>query len=877
MFTKLRSLFSALFKRGGFEKEMDQEMRFHLDSYSDDLVKGGTSRAEAERRARIEFGGVELAQEHCRQSRGVRGIDQLRQDTGYAFRTIKKNPGFALVAIVTVGLGVGVNSAVFSVLNTVILKPLPFNQPERIVSIGEVNATHGSEVPLFSPANYVDLGKQQKSFESITTLMYGSVKYSNNGTIENWPIFQVPAEFFTTLGVAPLAGRTFSAADIDANPANTIIISYRLWKKSLGGDPQIIGKTLILAKQPFTVIGIMPETFRAPSSTDYADLWVPLSTKIPMFQNRSDRFMSVIGRLKNNVTLSQAQNELNVIAARFAQDHPESNKGWSMKVTDIGERITGDIRKPLFILFVAGCFVLLVACANVANLLLARATARRRELGIRSALGAGRGRLMRQVLTESTILTLIGGALGATLTWWTIRAVREFKPGDLPRVDELAIDWRVLFFTVAASILAGCACGAISGWISTNSEMITALKDGGSQSSGGRRHTYVRNILVVTEISLSLVLLISAGLLTRSFYKLTSENPGFDSRSIFAARIAPSSTTDKQRADFYQRLIERVRQIPGIESAALATAPPLTSNTISFPISVKGESLGDSEKIRTALDSISTDYFKTIRIPIKAGRDITEQDKFGDHRVAVVNEALVRRYFGANEKALGRELEIVYLGSPITAEIVGVVGDTKRDSLAEVMQPSIFLPENQVPWLGATIVARTKSDPIEYRKPIEQALHELDIDQDLFAPRSMEEAINSSVAQPKFYSMLFGGFAIITVVLACVGLYGVISYLTSQRTQEIGIRMALGAQKSSILTMILSQGMILVGIGVALGLAGAFVATRFLSTLLYDVSATDVFSYLSVSLMLITVALFACYIPARRATKADPLTALRYN
>ena len=877
MFAKLRSLLNALVKRGGFEKEMDSEMRFHLDSYSNDLVKSGISRREAERRAKIEFGGLELAQEQCRQSRGVRRFDELRQDTGYAFRTLRKNPGFALVAIITVALGVGVNSAVFSVLNTVILKPLPFNQPERIVNIGEVNATHGSEFPLFSPANYVDFAQQQKSFETVSTMMYGTVKYSNNGTTENWPSFSVPAEFFTTLGVAPLAGRTFSAADIEANPANAAIISYRLWKKSFGGDPQIIGKTLIISKQPCTVIGIMPESFRAPAATDYADLWLPLTTKTSMFQNRSDRFMTVFGRLKNSVTAAQAQSELNLIAGRFAQEHPDSNKGWSMKITGIGQWISGDIRQPLFILFIAGCFVLLVACANVANLLLARASARRRELGIRSALGAGRARLIRQILTESLVLTLSGGALGAALTWWTIRAVREFKPGDLPRVDELTIDWRVMFFTLAASIVAGCLCGAVSGWLSTSGGVISALKDGGSQSSGGRRHTYVRNILIVVELSLSLMLLVSAGLLTRSFYRLTHDDPGFDSHNVFVAGFAAPPLRPKDQADFYLRVIERVRGIPGIESAALATAPPLTSSTISFPISVKGESLGDSEKIRTALDSISTDYFKTIHIPIKAGRDITEQDKFGDHRVALVNEALVRRYFGANEKALGRELDIVYLGTPISAEIVGVVGDTKRDSLAEVIQPSIYLAESQVPWFAATIVARTRSNPNEYRKPVEQALHEIDINQDLFSPRSMEQAISESVAQPKFYSVLFGSFALIAVVLASVGLYGVISYVTSQRTQEIGIRMALGAAKGNILAMILSQGMVLVGIGVALGLAGALAATRFLSALLYKISATDILSYLSVSLLLAAVALFACYIPARRATKADPLTALRYD
>jgi len=859
---------------------MDQEMRFHLEKHTEDLIRSGMSRREAERLSRIEFGGVEVAQEQCRQAKGVQRFDDLRQDIGYSIRMLRKNPGFTLVAIITIALGIGVNSTVFSVLNSVILKPLAFNEPERIMNIGEVNPTHGSAVPLFSPANYLELVKQQKSFEAVSTYFYLTVKYrKTNDQNEVWQAFSVDGGFFPALGVKPILGRTFVAADMEPNAPPTAILSYGLWQRKFGGDPHIIGQTLSLSKQPTTVIGVMPESFHSPTGYDYAELWIPLSINNTQFQDRSDRYTRVIGRLKPGTTRAQAQNEMNVIAARLAQDYPTTNKGWSIVVTDLAEVVTGpDVRYALLIVFAAGCCVLLVACANVANLLLARASARRREIGIRSALGATRGRIVRQVLTESVILTLAGGAIGVITTYWIIKAVREFKPVNLPRVAELGIDWRVLLFTLSASILAGCVCGIISGLLSTKSDVVTALKDGGSQTSGGRRHARARNFLIVAELSLSLVLLVCAGLLARSFYMLTHQDLGFNSHNVFSANaFPPSQRSWSDMVGFYDKYIERIRQIPGIESAALVTSPPLVGNPISFPFSVKGESLDPSDKVRTDTDSISTDFLKTLNIPLKAGRDIAETDKLNTPKVALVNEALARRYFGSNEKALNREIEILYLGTPLTFQIVGVVGDTKRESLAETTPPSIYLAESQVPWYTASVVARTKSDANEYAKPIQKVLNDLAGDEDLYLKQTLDEGIMKSVAQPRFYSILFASFAGIAVILACVGLYGVISYVTAQRTQEIGIRMALGAQKRDILKMVLGQGMLLVGIGIVIGIVGALGATRFMESFLYSVGTKDLLSYMAVSLLLAAVALFACFIPARRASKADPLVALRYD
>lgn len=877
MFAKLRSLLDALFRRKRLEDRMDHEMRFHLESYTDDLVRSGASRADAERRARLEFGGVELAQEECRQARGVRRFDELRQDTGYCLRMLRKNPAFTVVAVITIALGIGVNATVFSVLNSVVLKPLAFDHPERIVDIGEVNPTHGSAVPLFSPANFVELSNQQRSFEAVATFFYRTTKYADNGQTEIWQEFQVTDGFFPALGVKPMAGRTFVSEDMTPNAQPTVVLSYKLWQRNFAGDASIVGQTVNLDKLPVLVIGVMPESFHSPTGYDYADLWAPLSTSNGQFRDRSDRYCQVIGRLREGVAESQAQNEMNVFAARLAQDYPVTNKGWSITVTSLAKVVAGrDIRQALLILFAAASCVLLVACANVANLLLARANARKREIGIRSALGATRSRLVRQVLTESVIITITGGSLGVALTYWTVKAVREFNPRDLPRVAELTIDWRVLTFTLLASFLAGCACGVISGFLTTKTDVVTALKDGGSQTSGGTRNVRARNMLIISEISLSLILLVSAGLLGRSLYRMTHENPGFDPRNIFTANAyPPSQRTQTDMITFYDQFLERVRRIPGIESAALVTAPPLSGNSISFPFSVKGESLDPSEKVRTDTDSISPGFLETLKIPLKAGRDITEQDRSGSLKVALVNEALARRYFGSNDKALGREIEILYLGTQLTFQIVGIVGDTKRDSLADEKPPSIYLAEMQVPWYTAAVVARTRSDPRIYAKPIQQALNEVAGDEDLYAKQTMDEAISKLVSQPKFYSVLFGAFAAIAVILACVGLYGVISYVTSQRTQEIGIRMSLGAGKTDILKMVIGQGMILVVIGVAIGLAGALLATRYMETLLYRVSTRDIVSYLSVSLLLGVVALFACLIPARRAAKVDPLIAVR--
>jgi len=882
MFARLKSFIGALFRRNDLEKQMDHEMRFHLESYTEDLIQSGVQRKDAQRRAAIEFGGIELTQEQCRQARGVMGIDQLRQDGGYALRMLKKNPAFAIVAIVTVALGIGVNSAVFSVLNTVVLKPMPFNQPERIMRIGEINPTHGSIVPRFSPANLLDLIKQQKSFDAVGTFFLGAEKYRGNGVAELWMIYRVTDGFFPALGVPPIAGRTFTASEMQRNAPYVAVISYKLWQKRFAGNLNAIGQTVELDKKPITIVGIMPRSFYSPTGVEYADIWVPMVIDDPRYRNRSDRFLTVFGRLKDGVTPQQAQNEMNVIAARLATDYPINNNGWAISVSDLRDSITGsDLRFALTILFAGGFCVLLIACANVANLLLARANSRKREIGIRSALGASRSRLIRQVLTESLILTISGGVLGIALTYWSVSVVRNFKPGDLPRVEELSVDWRVLVFTLSASILAGLACGVISGLLSTKSDVVASLKEGGSRTSGGTRHTRVRNLLIVVELSLSVVLLVSAGLLGRSFYKLTHNDPGFDPHGVYQVSLYPPPPPARQSKEtasrFYGQLIDAVRRLPGIESATLVSSPPLTKSTLAFPVSAKGQSMGDTEKIRTAVDSISTDFFKLMRIPFKTGRDITEQDSYGGHSVAVVNEALVRRYFGSNDRAIGRELEIIFAGMPITVEIVGVVGDTKRDSLAEEWQPSVYIPEAQFPWMTAAVLARTKLTPPEYYHSIQKLFSDFAGDNDTYSQQTLDDAMDKSVAQPKFYSVLLGVFAVIALILACVGLYGVISYVTSQRTQEIGIRVAMGAQKSDILKLIIGQGMLLVGLGTVVGLIGALLASRLLESFLYDVSTKDILSYLSVSLLLAAVALLACFLPARRAAKVDPLIALKYD
>ncbi|MFZ1972191.1 MAG: ABC transporter permease [Candidatus Acidiferrales bacterium] len=814
-------------------------------------------------------------------------MEAFLQDVKYGIRMLLKNPGFTAIAILTLALGIGANTAIFSVVNAEILRPLPFRDPGQLVHVATSNVRIHATNGAISYPDFADWRAQNHVFQDLAAYTDASFALAGIEQPAHLEAATVSADVFTLLGVAPELGRTFLPEE-DEPHHHVVILSDRLWKDRFAADPHIIGRVITLDNSGYTVVGVMPPSFQYPLQREPAELWStfgPVRESTPgspaMADERSAHFLRAIARLKPGVTLAEAQANLDVITAALAKQYPDSDKYFSAHLTSEQEQMTHDIRPALFVMMVAVGFVLLIACVNVANLLLARATARTREIAIRTALGAGRKRVVRQLLTEALLLALTAGALGLLFAAWGIAILVRFSPADVPRVASIQMDGWVLLFTMALSLATGMLFGLAPALQVSHANIVDALKEGALSTTAGRgRHT-LRSALVVVETALALVLLVGSGLLIRSLLRLQDVNPGFDAHNVMASNVdlPDAKYSDTQKAQFFRELIPQLRALPGVQSAAAIYPLPMGGDEIRTSFQIDGHPVAPSEEPHTSLRTVTPDYFATMRIPLVQGRDFSSEDVAASTPVVIINEALARQVF-PGENPIGKRIKPEIASTtpePLMREIVGVVGNVKFHNLSGEWAPESYVPYAQISFGSMAVVVRTSQDPHGVAKPIAETVRLFDKDLPTYAPKTVDEYINGTIAQPRFNTFLLGIFAGLAMLLTAVGLYGVISYSVAKRTHELGIRMALGAEPRDMLRLVVGQGLQLAVIGVGLGLVAALALTHFLASLLFGVTATDPISFLAVIVLLFAVVLLASYIPARRAMRVDPMVALRYE
>ncbi|HEX8139652.1 MAG TPA: ABC transporter permease [Pyrinomonadaceae bacterium] len=892
MFGRLKRRLRALLRKRRAEHELDEELRYHLERLIEQNIAGGMSPEEARFEARRSFGGVERAKDECRDARGLRLVEELRQDLRYGARMLLANPGFTAVAVLTLALGIGANSAVFSLVNAALLRPLPYSDPQSLVMVwANFRRLNMMRLGVSAP-EFLDYRNQNGVFAEVAAFQPVTLNLTGTDEPERLSGARVSPSLFPLLGTAPLVGRTLAAEEERPGQAPAVVLSHRLWQRRFGSDPGVTGRSIKLDGESYTVIGVMPPGFQFPFGESFSagrvDVWLPLVFSQAELTSRDHYSFRMIARLKPGVTVSQARAEMSTIGSRLEQQYPRTYRGphgedggWQVTVTTLQEEVVGNSRLLLLVLLCVVAFVLAVACANIASMLLARAITRHREVAIRTALGAGRARLVRQFLTESMLLALLGGAVGLFLAMWIVELLVALGPREIPRLDEAGLDAPVLLFTLVISIVTGLLFGLVPALQSEGASLSEALKEGskGATASYGQRR--LRGLLVVTEIALSLVLLVGAGLMLKSFQRLLNVDPGFDPENVLTMQVAltPARYTEpKAMAAFYDQLLTRVKALPGIESASITTALPMSGPTFGAPFSIEGRPLDMTGKPPHAeIRDIAPGYFQVMRSPLVRGRDFGAEETDASVPVVIINETLAHNFFGG-EDALGRRIKIGAPGSPRPWMLItGIVRDVKSSGLDAEVMPEMYRPYSQNPGEAMTIVARTKGEPSSSLAAVRREVLGVDRDQPVYNMSTMKQLLTESVAQRRLSMLMLGAFSLIALVLAGVGIYGVTAYMVAQRTHEIGIRLALGARRQDILKLVVGQGMVLSLTGVGLGVLAALALTRFLSSLLYGVSATDPLTFASIALLLSLVALAACYIPARRAMRVDPMEALRYE
>ena len=811
----------------------------------------------------------------------------LLHDLRYCTRTLLKHPGFVITITLILALGIGANSTIFSVVNAVLMRPLPYEAPDRIVMIWETNQSKLVQRSIVSPANFLDWKEQSHVFDHLAAFRFWYYTVTGAGDPERYQGARVSAGFFPLLGVKPEFGRNFRPEEEQVGRDHVVILSHVLWQSRFGGDSKIIGQLLTIDGEPFTIIGILPASFRFTRVLNAElELWMPI-TFTPQQLTREDRSIIVYGRLKPGVPLSQAQAEMDGITHRLEQEYPKTNSGWAAQVNNLHDQAIQPVRPTLLILMVVVGFVLLIACANVANLLLTRATARQKDIAIRLAMGSSQFRLIRQLLIESLLLALLGGAAGLLLAYWGINVLNAILPDRVPHLEKFSLDLRVLGFTLVVSLLVGVIVGLIPGLRASRLNLSETLKEGGRASSEAPSRRRLRNLFVILEVTLTVPLLISAGLMLRSSLLLQNIDRGINLKNVLTMQISlPKAkySTAQQTATFYRQVLQRIQTEPGVQSASAVNFLPLTNLEDTTSLSIEGgKPPPPGQNITVSYRVIDQNYFRTMGIPLLRGRYFTEQDNDESHGVVMINQTMARRYW-PDEDPVGRRLQPQFPAAKVPwrpessnnwLTIVGVVGDVKEDGLNDQTSAEIYLPYLQNPSSLMNLLVRSTSDPLRLVPSVRSQVLAVDGDQPVYNIKTMENVFSQSVAEPQVITSLLATFAAVALILAAIGVYSVMSYSVAQRTHEIGVRMALGAQQRHVLRMIVGQGLKLVLVGVAIGVTTAFAVTRVISNLLFGVTATDPAIFVVVPLLLVVIAMLASYFPARRALKVDPMIALR--
>lgn len=877
-------------KRKNKQEELNEETRAHLEMAKRERVERGETEVEADRATRREFGNVELIKETTRDAWGWRWLEDFVEDVRYGFRVLRKNRGFAIVAILTLTLGIGANTALFSVVNAVLLNPLPYPEPQQLVTLHESKPNF--ESGSISYPNFLDWEKDNRTFSSMGIARGYGFSLTGSGEAEQVSAQFISSGFFASLGIQPVLGRHFFTGEDKIGAAPIVMVSAGLWKRKFGGSPSVIGKSISLDGKDYTVVGIIPASFDLYlRSSHQTDVYVPIGQWNNPLLTRRGAGLGIhgVGRLKPGVTIEQARADMDRVSRNLSEAYPDENKDIRANLIPMRKSVVGDVQPILLVLLGAVGFVLLIACVNVANLLLARSTSRAREFAIRAALGAGRRRLIRQLLSESLLLAFAGGAFGLVLAHWATKAALGALPGELPRASEIHLDTHVLFFTLGISLLAGIFFGLIPALKTSHLSLHNTLQETGRSSSGGRHRA--QGVFVVLEMAMALVLLIGAGLMIRSLAVLWSKDPGFRPENVITFNISLPSSVMKANPSALRaavrQLDEKFSSTPGVEAVSQTWGAIPIGSEDDQQFWFEGQPKPANESgLSWALDYIvEPDYLKVMGIPLKQGRFFSPQDDEHSLKVAVVDEVFAHKYFG-NESPIGKRIILNNSGDKL--EIVGIVGHVNQWGLdaddTHPLRAQLYLSCMQMPDAfistvanGTSYVLRANQTMPSVLASLRRANQQINGEQVLFGVQTMNEIISDSLATRRFAMMLLGVFAGLALLLAGIGIYGVISYLVGQRTQEIGVRMAMGAQKKDVLRLVLGEGMGLVLLGVAIGMIGAFALGRLLNKIIYGVSATDPITFIGVGVLLAGVALAACYIPARRAMSVDPMVALRYE